>query len=165
MASDAIARQYDVDADSMLLFRFPNQKGDYQLGTISFAAKKGKSIDLDKIHESIAATRLSGGTSMSMDYLELTAKGEVVERDKGLVLKVSGTGQELLLGEEPTATNGLRRLREAVARRDKVSTVTGRVPGWSGRFPDVLKAWAKAPETHKRTLLVVDFEVTSEPKK
>jgi hypothetical protein len=159
MASDAIARQYDVDADSMLLIRPPDQKGDYQFGTIEFAAKKGKSIDLDKIHESITATRLSGGTSMSMDYLELTAKGAVIERDKELVLKVSGTGQELLLSEEPTAKDGLQRLRKAVALGNKVSTVTGRVPGWSGRFPDVMKAWAKAPDTQKQKLLVVDFEL------
>jgi hypothetical protein len=157
MASDAIARQYDVDADSMLLIRPPGQKGDHQLGTIEFAAKKGKSIDLDKIHESITATRLSGGTGMSMDYLELTAKGEVVERDKELVLKVSGTGQELLLSEEPTAKDGLQRLREAVARGDKVSMVTARVPGWSGRFPEVMKAWAKTPDAQKRKFLVVDF--------
>jgi hypothetical protein len=159
MACDAIARQYDVDASSIKLIRPQDQKGDYQLGTIEFAAKKGKSLDLDKIDESITATRLSGGTSMHMDYLEITAKGEVIPRDKDLVLKVSGTGQELVLGEEPTAKGGLQRLREAVARGDKVSTVTGRVPGWSGRFPVALAAWAKAPEAEKRRLAVVDFEV------
>jgi len=159
MAWDAIARQYDVDADSTKLTRPKDQKGGYQLGTIEFAAKKGKSIDLDKIHQSITATRLSGGTSMGMDYLEITARGEVIKRDKELVLKVSGTGQELLLSEEPTAKEGLQRLREAVARGEKVSTVTGRVPGWSGRFPEVLRAWAKASDTQKRKLGVIDFEV------
>jgi hypothetical protein len=159
MAWDAIARQYDVDADSTKLTRPKEQKGGYQLGTIEFAAKKGKSLDLDKIAESITATRLSGGTGMRMDYLEITAKGEVIERDKELILKVSGTGQELVLSEEPTAKDGLQRLREAVARGDKVSTVTGRVPGWNGGFPTVLAAWAKAPETQKRKLAVVDFQV------
>jgi len=159
MARDAIARQYDVDADSIIILLPPGQKGDYQLGTIEFAPKKGKSIDLDGICESITATRLSGGTNMRVDYLDITAKGEVLERDKKLVLKVSGTGQELLLSEEPTAKDGLQRLREAVARGDKVSTVTGRVPGWGGRFPDVLRAWAKAPDTQKRKLAVVDFEI------
>ena len=159
MARDAIARQYDVDADSILILQPPGQRGSYQLGTIEFAPKKGRSIDLDKICESITATRLSGGTSMSMDYLEITAKGEVIERDKELVLKVSGTGQELVLSEGPSAKGALQRLREAVARGDKVSTVTGRVPGWSGRFPEVLRAWAKASDTQKRKLGVIDFEV------
>jgi hypothetical protein len=96
---------------------------------------------------------------MSVDYLEITVKGEVIERDKELVLKVSGTGQELLLIEGPTAKDGLQRLREAVARGDKVSTVSGRVPGWSGRFPVLLAAWAKAPDTQKRKLAVVGFKV------
>jgi hypothetical protein len=159
MARDAIARQYDVDADSTTLFCFPGQKGDYQLGTIEFAAKKGRSIDVDKLDESIAATRLSGGTNMSMDYLEITATGAVIERGRDLVLKVSGTEQELVLTAEPTAKDGLQRLREAVARGDKVSTVTGRVPGWTGLFPKVLAAWAKAPDTQKRHLAVVGFEV------
>ena len=158
MARDAIARQYDVDADSIILQPL-EPKVSYQRGTIEFAPKKGRSIDLDKIHESITATRLSGNTSMSMDYLELTAKGEVIERDKMLVLKVSGTGQELVLSEEPIAKGGLQRLREAVARGDTVSTVTGRVPGWSGRFPVALAAWAKAPDAQKRRLAVVDFKV------
>jgi hypothetical protein len=158
MARDAIARQYDVDADSIILTPI-GQKASYQLGTIEFFAKKGKSIDLDTLDESIAATRLSGNTSMSIDYLEITAKGAVVERGKELVLKVSGTGQEFVLNEEPTAKGGLQRLREAVARADKVYTVTGRVPGWSGRFPDVLRAWAKASDTQKRKLGVMDFEV------
>jgi hypothetical protein len=158
MARDAIARQYDVDADSIILTPI-GEKSSYQLGTIEFFAKKGKSIDLDKLNESIAATRLSGNTGMSIDYLEITAKGEVIERDKVLILKVSGTGQELVLSEEPTAKVGLKRLREAVARGDKVSTVTGRVPGWSGHFPPVLAAWAKAPEREKRKLTVMDFKV------
>jgi hypothetical protein len=159
MARDAIARQYDVDADSIMILLSPGQKGDYQLGTIEFAPKKGRSIDLDKICESISATRLSGGTNMRMDYLEITAKGQVLKRDKELVLKVASTGQELLLSEEPTTKTGLERLREAVARGDKVSTVTGRVPGWSGRFPVLLRAWANAPDTQKWKLAVVDFEV------
>ena len=159
MARDAIARQYDVDADSTKLTRPKDQKGDYQLGIIEFAAKKGKSIDLDKIDESITATRLSGGTRMSMDYLEITAKGAVIERDKELVLKVSGTGQEFVLNESPAVKGGLQRLREAVARGDKVSTVTGRLSGWNGRFPEALAAWAKAPDEQKRKLAIVDFEV------
>jgi hypothetical protein len=159
MARDAIARQYDVDADSILILVPPGEKGSYLLGTIEFAPKKGRSIDLDQINESIAATRLSGNTNMSVDYLEITATGQVIERDKELVLKVSGTGQELVLTEEPSAKDGLRRLREAVARGDRVSTVKGRVPGWSGRFPVVLRAWENAPDAQKRKLTVMDFGI------
>src|SRR5262249_1091074 len=107
----------------------------------------------------ITATRLSGGTSMSMDYLEITAKGEVIDRNKELVLKVSGTEQELVLSEEASAKGALQRLRDAMAKGDTVSTVTGRVPGWKGRFPDVLAAWAKAPEAQRRRLEITDFEV------
>jgi hypothetical protein len=158
MARDAIARQYDVDADSIILQPL-EPKVSYQRGTIDFTPKKGRSIDLDKISESIGATRLSGGTNMRVDYLEITAKGEVIERDKELVLKVSGTGQEFVLSEEPTAKGGLQRLREALAGGEKVSTVTGRVPGWNGRFPVVLAAWAKAPDKQKAKLSVMDFKL------
>lgn len=158
MASDAIARLYDVDADSMNLHRPIGQRGSYQFGTIQFAAKKGKSIDLDKMCESITATRLSGGTNMRVDWMEITIQGEVIQRDKELVLKVSGTGQEFVLSEEPSAKGVLQRLREAMARGGKVPTVTGRVPGWNGRFPEVLAAWAEAPNTQKRKLEVMDFE-------
>src|SRR5262249_62406628 len=104
-------------------------------------------------------TRLSGGTDMRMDYLEITARGEVIARDKELVLKVSGTGQEFVLSEEAAAKGGLQRLRDAVAKGERVSTVTARVSGWRGRFADVLAAWAKAPEAQKRKLAVVSFEV------
>ena len=62
MACDAIARQYDVDKNSVQLFCEPG-KGSYRPGTITFIAKKGHSIDLEKIRESITATRLSGGNS------------------------------------------------------------------------------------------------------
>jgi hypothetical protein len=159
MARDAIARQFDVDADSMKLLRPPDQKGGYQVGTIEFTAKKGKSIDLDKIHESITATRLSGGTSMGVDYFEITATGAVIERDKQLILKVSGTGQEFVLNEDASATGSLQRLRDAVARGDKIASVTARVPGWKGKFPTVLAAWAKAPEAQRRKLDLMSFEV------
>jgi hypothetical protein len=160
MARDAIARQYDVDKNSVTLFCEP-VKGDYRPGTITFQARKGKSIDLEKMRESIAATRLSGGTNMRVVQLEITAKGEVAAGDKELVLKVSGTGQELVLGEDPGAKEELQRLRQALAKGAKITTVTGHVQGWNGRFPDVLKALAPdAPTGRKPTvLLVTDLEV------
>src|SRR5947209_5577912 len=104
MARDAIARLYDVDDRLMKLTPLPRDKrpnvGNYLPGLIEFEAKKGKSIDLDQMHESISATRLSGGTNMRMDYLEFTIRGEVIERNMELVLKVSGTEQEFALADD-----------------------------------------------------------------
>ncbi len=154
MARDAIARQYDVDKNSVTLTS-DEDKGRYCPGTISFRAKPGKSIDLEKLRASIAATRLSGGTNMRMDWLEITARGEVVGRGQELRLKVSGSGQEFVLAEDPSAKAVLPRLREAL-KRGAVTSVTGHVQGWNGRFPDVLKA--VAPDARGQTVLLVrDF--------
>jgi hypothetical protein len=160
MARDAIARQYDVDKNGVALFCEP-AKDKYLPGTISFHARKGKSIDLEKMRESIAATRLSGGTNMRVDRLEITATGEVSAGAKDVVLKVSGTGQELVLGENPNAKDEFQRLRQALAKGAKVTGVTGHVQGWNGRFPDVLKALAPDPAMGRKptVLLVTDFEV------
>jgi hypothetical protein len=140
MARDAIARQYDVDKNSVNLAAGPEQER-YQPGTITFAAKKGRSVDLNKLQESITATRLSGSTNMGVDYLEITARGKVLVRDKEIVLKVSGTQQELVLAAADRAVAS--RLRAAAERGEEVTTVTGRVEGWNGRFPVVLKALAE----------------------
>jgi hypothetical protein len=160
MARDAIARQYDVDKNSVILFCEVG-KGDYRPGTITFHAKKGRSIDLQKMRESIAATRLSGGTNMRVVNLTLTVGGEVAATGPELLLKVSGTGQEFVLGEDPDEKGELQRLQEAQKKGAKITGVTGRVQGWNGRFPDVLKAMAPdAPAGQKRpVLLVTDFEV------
>lgn len=160
MARDAIARQYDVDKNSVILTgddKVKNDKKGYQPGTITFSAKSGKSIDLEKVRASIAATRLSGGTNMSMDWLEITAKGEVLG-GRELLLKISGTEQEFVLGPEPETPSAWQRLRDAHAGGTKITTVTGRVEGWKGRFPNVLREVAN--RSGKRTLLMVtSFEV------
>ncbi len=160
MARDAIARLYDVDANSCSLSPSAEDKGRYQHGIISFRAKNGKSIDLDKIHESITATRLSGGTNMKVDYLEITARGDMIVRENKLVLKVSTTGQELILVQDSEATAALGRLRTAIEGGQKIASVTGRVHGWNGRFPDVLQALAKNSGQPLR-LQVTDFEVSA----
>src|ERR1700736_4528452 len=95
--------------------------GDYRPGVITFVAKKGKSIDLDQIRESIKATRLYGNTQMQVTYLEVTAVGEVAMARQEIVLKVKGTGQEFTLAEDPNAgpkggKNALQQLREALGR-------------------------------------------------
>src|SRR4051812_3422217 len=96
MARDAISRQYDVDRNRMIYYCEPG-KGGYRPGTITFFPKPGKTLDLLKIEESIRATRLSGGTSMSTEYLEITARGGATVDDKAALFKVSGTGQAFVL--------------------------------------------------------------------
>jgi hypothetical protein len=164
MARDAIARQYDVDKNRVTLISEAD-KGRYRPGTIIFFPKQGKSLDLRKMMESITATRLSGGTNMSMDYLEITATGEVVLDAKTVLLKVSGTTQRFVLKEAAEFKNKggtatpLLRLEKAVASGAKVVRVTGRVEGWSGRFPVVLKALAQRPADAPTGLFVTDFEI------
>jgi hypothetical protein len=165
MARDAIARQYDVDKNRVLLL-CETDKGGYRPGTITFFPKKGKTLDLRQMVESLTATRLSGGTGMSMNWLELTATGEVVLDGKTALLKVSGTKQRFVLKEAPEFKNKggtatpLLRLEAAVASGAKVVSVTGRVDGWSGGFPVVLRAQAKRPPDEPVVLLVTDFETS-----
>jgi hypothetical protein len=163
MARDAIARQYDVDKNSMI-YLCETDKGGYRPGKITFHAKKGRSLDLQKMRESIAATRLSGGTNMGMDYLEITATGEVKLDDKSIILKVSGTPQSFVLQDVKTkdgAKSPLQRLREELSGGAKVLSVTGRVDGWSGRFPVVLEGLAKRPADAPGVLYVLDFETST----
>lgn len=156
MARDAITRQYDV-AKNLVTLTCEDGKGGYRPGLITFHAKQGKSIDLTKIRESITATRLSGGTGMSVEYLEITALGAVEVRDRELLLTVSGCGQQFTLVEAPTAKGMAQKLRDALGRGEKVTGVTGRVQGWTGVFPVVLRELAKGPAI--QTLALIDFEV------
>jgi len=170
VAQEATARQSGVDDKSVKLTAKEGATGSYQPGTITFAARKGKSIDLAKLRADIQATRLGKRTSSAVTYLEITATGTVVEAGKELKLTVSGTKDQFLLGEDPQAKpakgekTALSRLREAVTKGEKVTGVTGRVEGWSGKWPDVLKALEaeekKAPGKRKPSrLFVTGFEV------
>jgi hypothetical protein len=154
MARDAIARQYDVERNSMIL-TCAEGKGSYRPGTISFEPKKNRTLDLTKIRESITATRLSGSTGMSVEYFEITALGAVEVRDKETLLTVSGTGQQFSLIESPSAKGQLQKLLDALGRGEKVTSVTGRVQGWTGVFPVVLRELAN--ERQVQNLMVVDF--------
>jgi hypothetical protein len=172
VARGATARQSDVDGESVKLV-VEGDSGSYRPGKITFSAKNGKSISLDKLRANLQETRLGKRTSSRVTYLEITATGKVVEADKELRLEVGGTTQQFLLGEDPKVKLGegektaLHRLREAVAKGKKVISVTGRVQGWSGVFPTVLKELAaeqgKEPSKRKPPLLsVTDFEVAKE---
>jgi hypothetical protein len=168
---DTIARQSDVDKSSMKYEVEPGS-GSYRIGTITFFAKKGMSIDLEKIHESIKGTRLGKGTRSKVNYLEITAEGEVVAADKDALLSVSGTAQQFTLGDDPKAKpeEGVKtpyqRLREALAKGEKIESVTGRVQGWSGVWPEVLRQLATEPAKDKdksgrqkpTLLFVTDFQ-------
>jgi hypothetical protein len=152
VARDATARQYDVDADGVKL--------DIAKGEITFRAKKGRLVDLDKLHESIWATRLSGGTGMALNWIDVTAVGEVVVEKDRTILKVTGSDDYFVLQADPKAKPGEKtvfaRLREEVDRGQKMASVTGRVEGWVGKFPPFLNTPPKKP----RVLLVREFEPT-----
>ena len=161
MARDAISRQYDVDKNRVTL-TCEEGKGNYRPGIITFYPKAGKTLDLRKMEESIRATRLSGGSSMGVDYLEITALGDVTIDGNAATFKVSGSTQQFTL-KEASAKDGektpLGRLREALAGGAKIESVTGRVQGWTGTFPVVLRNFAKMPADATQELTVTDFEM------
>jgi hypothetical protein len=163
MARDAIARQYDVDKNRVTLV-CETESGSYRPGTILFFPKKGKTLDLRKMVESITATRLSGGTGMSVDWLLITASGTVRLDGETALFSVSGTKQRFLLKEGGTKAgekSPLQRLREAVASGAKVVSVTGRVDGWTGGFPVVLRALGKLRPDEPVGLVVTYFETAA----
>ena len=126
MARDAITRLDDVDKDSLKL--------DTQAGTITFQPKKGRSLDPDRILQAIKATSFHS----RLNYLEITVVGEIVGGERQTRLKVTGTTQEFLLGDDPSTPpkegeiTPFQRLRQALASRRRVVSVTGRVYGWGG---------------------------------
>jgi hypothetical protein len=144
VARDATARQYDVDADGVKL--------DIDKGEVTFRAKKGRLVDLDKLHESIWATRLSGGTGMALNWIDVTALGEVIVEKDRLVLKVKGSDQTFVLNEDDKKV--FAKLREAAGGKQLVS-VTGRLEEWTGHFPPFLKTLPKKP----RAIKVKEFTV------
>jgi hypothetical protein len=145
VARDATARLYDVDANSVVL--------DKKAATIIFQAKNGRLVDLDKLHESIWATRLGDKTGMELKRLDVTAVGEVVFTDKGALLKISGSDQHFLLDDDRNAQT-LEILREAVQKGTKVMRVTGRVEGWAGNLTKLTSTLPAKP----RRLLVSEFQ-------
>ena len=155
MACDATARLYDVDEKTVVFQKLQKTKR-YDQGTVTFRARKGKLIDLDKLHESIWATRLSGGTRSGLVSLEVTAIGQVVVTQDEIALKVSGSDSEFVLLKHPDEehTAVLDNL-QAATRRSTNFRVTGRIDDYKGRWPDVLKE----QPTNPRRILVTSFEV------
>jgi hypothetical protein len=164
---DATARQFDVDKNSVEM----NQK----TGAITFSAKKGRSIYLEKLFANLQATRMNGPTNNHLVSLIVTATGEVAMADKELVLKVAGTKQRFVLEDDPKVVprkgekTAFQRLKEALADGKTAVEVTGRVRGWEGRFTNFMKALPEAsvedpkdPDksaVFKPRLLVSDFKL------
>jgi hypothetical protein len=154
VACDATARLYDVDEDSVIFTKLQKTE-NYDQGTIKFRARKGKLIDLNQLHESIWATRLSGGTRSGLISLEVTAIGQVVTSQDKTVLQVAGSDALFELDKHPdeqhaTAFSSLGKLSG-----EGIVKVTGVIDDYQGRWPSVLATKPKTP----RRILVTRFEV------
>lgn len=160
MARDATARLYDVDAQSVVFKRL-KLTDKYDQATITFRAKKDNLIDLEQLHESVWATRLSGGTSSGVVCLKITTVGQVTTTGDETVLNVSGTDRQFVLTDDvaakPTGAekSPFPELRKALADSPRIVSVTGYVERWAGRWPAVL---SKAPEKRPK-LMVTSFEM------
>src|SRR5688572_23657901 len=87
---------------------------------------------------------------MEVIHLEITVRGRLRASNGEVFLDVPGTSERFRLDEALPAKGGaapartiLPRLREAAAGKEPVVAVTGRVAGWTGLFPDVLRALGK----------------------
>ena len=149
-----------MDKDSVTL-SCETDEGKYRPGKIEFRAKKGRSINLGRIQEAITATRLSGNTNMRVDYLKIAVRGKLIFRDKEPVLLVSGANQEFELAADDRELE--KRLMQMMGPSATAVTVVGRVDGWNGRFPVVLRTLAKRYGTDGKTpiLLVITSLETS----
>ena len=105
--------------------------------------------------ESMAAWRVAN----------VTLTGGVRLKENDVVLSAAaGSDRELLLLEGPQVSpkNGeksaYRQMRDALARGERVVSVSGSVDRWSGRWPDVLR---KPPPKSWR-ILVTSFQIDKE---
>jgi hypothetical protein len=150
-----------VNKDSVKYEVEPGKK-KYANATVTFAAAKGQSFDIKDLEADLRETRLGKSTRSGVNYLDVTASGEIVAGEKETVLKINGTKQQFVLSDDPNAKppadkkTAFQRLQEALKKGEKIATVTGRVQGWKGVWPAVLKELAKADKT---VLVVTDFEV------
>jgi len=155
VAREATARLYDVDEDSVV-FKKLNQTEKYDQGVVTFRARKGKLIDLDKLHESVWASRLAHGTRSGLVSLDVVVIGEAIQTRDGMRLKVSGSESEFVLLTGPTEeqANAFAQLAEAGADERQVIKLTGRVDDYKGRWPSLFHK----PVAKPRRLLVTSFE-------
>jgi hypothetical protein len=159
MAREAAARLYDVE-ESSLVFTKLRQSKSYDIGTLAFRARRGKLIDLDQLNESVATTRLGGGTRSGLVSLEVTAVGDVVATESGLALKVAGADAQFILDRhsDDKHKGAFDELRAALDQGKKVVSVTGIIDGWTGRWPDAVRKLPPKP----RRILVTKFETENQ---
>ena len=107
MARDAIARQYDVDKNAVTI-TCETDKGDYRPGTITFHAKKGKAIDLEKLRTRALlrefATYTEGRGKLKLFRTEAIRAGFAAawrERDYMTITGVAERLPEPVLQEDP----------------------------------------------------------------
>ena len=155
MACDATARLYDVDEDSVVFQRL-KKTSKYDQGTVTFRARQGRLIDLDKLHESIWATRLSGGTRSGIVSLEVTTIGQVQSSSAQTILKVADSNAEFILvkHQDEQFAEVFEKLH-SLAGDGKNVRVTGIIDDYVGRWPAVLSKQPAKP----RRILVTSFEV------
>lgn len=155
MACEATARLYDVDED-LVVFKRLRKTAKYDQATVTFRARPGKLIDLDKLHESIWATRLSGGTRSGLVSLDVTAIGEVKRTDDGILLNVAGSDDNFVLVKNPDDEHaGAFQDVQAAASANGVVRISGRIDNYRGRWPTVLQQRPTKP----RRILVTGIEV------
>lgn len=161
MARDATARLYDVATSKVVLKRRFDRE-EYDIGEVVFVAKKDRLINLDKLRESIQATRLSGGTKSGVLHLTVTVEGQVFPGEEELTMLPSGSDEVFQLENvsEENAKTGEKtkfdELREAVDKGKAVTKVTGRVVGWQGTWPGVLNT----PHAKPTRIRVTGFELS-----
>ena len=152
MACDATARLYDVDVDSVVFEKL--QKSEkYDQGTVTFFARKGKLIDLDQLHESLWATRLSGGTRSGLVSLEVKVIGEVVTAEDKTLLKVAGSDKVFVLGKHSDEQHAAA-FTKLSASAGKAVKLTGIIDKYVGQWPSVLREQPVNP----RRILVTGVE-------
>jgi len=150
VACDATARLYDVDEDSVVFKRLRKTE-KYDQATVTFRARKGKLVDLDKLHESIWATRLSRGTRSGLVSLDVTAVGEIVQTDDQLLLRISGSDEQFVLAKNSDDKHAATYANvKAIAGANSVVRITGQIDNYRGRWPSVLE---KSPAKPRRVLV------------
>jgi hypothetical protein len=155
VAREATARLYDVDEDSVT-FKKLNQTEKYDQGVIRFRARKGKLVDLDKLHESVWASRLAHSTRSGLVSLDVVVIGEAIRTRDGMRLKVSGSESEFVLVKDPSQdqAKAFDQLAAVAADEGQAVRLTGRIDNYKGRWPSL---YGK-PVAKPRRLLVTSFE-------